>query len=291
MNSMTGYGRSEFDSNGRTVQLEIKSVNHKYLELVYRLPKGYAFLEEKLRPYLQSRMARGKLDLSVTIVSRREDDSHVTLNHSIASGYLKALRELAGDYNIPDDLSLSSFSHFSDLFTVTCSPENPEEVWETVRCALDGALADFFEMRVREGMRMKEDIHSRILLVREMVTKVEERSALSVGEYQKKMQMRLQELLESIEPDDQRVFQEAALWADKTSVAEETVRLNSHLDQMELLLAQNGPVGRRLDFLTQEMNREANTIGSKAMDVTISHLVVEMKAEIEKIREQIQNVE
>lgn len=291
MNSMTGYGRSEFDSNGRTVQVELKSVNHKYLELTCRLPKGYSFLEETLRPYIQSRVARGKLDLAITIVSRCDGDSQVILNHPIAAGYLHALRQLADEYHLSDDLSLSTFAGFPDLFSVTSDPEDPKAVWETVRHALDDALSDFVTMRLREGTRMQEDIRRRMGMIRDMVGKIEERSALSVAEYQKKMQARLQDLLETIAPDDQRIFQEAALWADKTSVAEETVRLVSHLDQMELLLSQEGPAGRKLDFLAQEMNREANTIGSKAMDVAISHLVVDMKAEIEKIREQVQNVE
>ena len=289
--SMTGYGRSEQEAAGRTVLVEIKSVNHKFFECSCRVPRGYSFLEEKLRSYIQGRISRGKVDVAVSVVSQREGDARVVLNHGLAAGYLHALRELAQNYQLRDDLSLSTLAAYSDLFTVTPVPEDEDGVWDAVRQVTEQALSDFLTMRQREGQSMQEDVERRIGNIFAMVERVEARSKETVAEYQKKLEARLREILENVELDDQRLLMEAAIFADKTAVAEETVRLRSHLDQMKLLLRQDGPAGRKLDFLTQEMNREANTIGSKAMDAQIAHIVVEMKAEIEKIREQIQNME
>ena len=215
----------------------------------------------------------------------------MVLNHGLAAGYLHALRELAQNYQLRDDLSLSTLAAYPDLFTVTPVPEDEDGVWDAVRQVTEQALSDFLTMRQREGQSMQEDVERRIGNIFAMVERVEARSKETVAEYQKKLEARLREILENVELDDQRLLMEAAIFADKTAVAEETVRLRSHLDQMKLLLRQDGPAGRKLDFLTQEMNREANTIGSKAMDAQIAHIVVEMKAEIEKIREQIQNME
>ncbi len=289
--SMTGYGRQEGVAGGRGIVVEIRSVNHRYFELSSRISRGYGFLEEKLKPYLQGKISRGKVDLFLSVEAPEDTEARVTINHSLAAGYVSALRELSQKYGLLDDTTVSTLSRYSDIFTVRKSPEDEEQVWAAVREVLDRALEGFLEMRCREGERMKEDIAQRGRTILRLVEQVEERSPETVKEYQKKMEARLEELLRDVPVDEQRLLTEAAVFADKVAVAEETVRLRSHLSQMDRMLAAEEPVGRKLDFLVQEMNREANTIGSKAMDSQIAYLVVDMKAEIEKIREQIQNIE
>lgn len=291
MMSMTGYGRSQQQTAGREVLVEIKSVNHKFLESTCRVPKGYGFLEERLRAYLQEHLSRGKVDVTVSMVSNREGDAQVTLNRGVAAGYLNALRQLGQEQGLEDDLTLSSLAAYPDLFTVTPVAEDEGAVWEVVRPALEHAMEGFLLMRQREGHAMQADLAQRVAALTELVGQVEQRSAETVEEYRSRLEARLREILGSTDWEDARILTEAALFAEKTAVAEETVRLRSHLAQMTRLMQEPAPSGRRLDFLAQEMNREANTIASKAMDAPIAHLVVEMKAEIEKIREQVQNIE
>ena len=289
--SMTGYGRAEETVDGRDIVVEIKSVNHRYFEYSSRTSRGYNFLDEKLKSYLQGKIARGKVDVFVTIQTVEDVASEVHVNHSLAAGYVNALRELQEHYDLTDDISVSAVARYTDIFSVHKAAEDEDAAWEAVRQVLDEALEHFFAMREAEGARMKADMEERAQVILSLVEKIDTRSPETVKEYQEKLQQRLHEMLQEVKVEEQRLVTEAAIFADKVAVAEETVRLRSHFDQMQTMLSSDQAVGRKLDFLVQEMNREANTIGSKAQDADIAHMVVDMKAEIEKIREQVQNVE
>ena len=282
--SMTGYGRYQ-DT------VEIKAVNHRYYEYSSRLPRAYGFLDDKLKAYLQGSISRGKVDVYVFIDTADAPGSRVTVNHSLVQGYLKALGEIAETYGLRNDVSVMSLARYPDLLTVHREAEDEEAVWAAVRTVADVALNRFLQMREKEGEKLQEDILSRAAAILEAVGQVEERSPQTVREHMDKVQARMRELLGTATVDEQRLLTEAALFADKIAVAEETVRLRSHISQLEHMLAGNEAVGRKLDFLVQEINREANTIGSKAQDVQLARVVVDIKAEIEKIREQIQNIE
>ena len=289
--SMTGYGRYQDTVDGMDITVEIKAVNHRYYEYSSRLPRAYGFLDDKLKAYLQGSISRGKVDVYVFIDTADAPGSRVTVNHSLVQGYLKALGEIAETYGLRNDVSVMSLARYPDLLTVHREAEDEEAVWAAVRTVADVALNRFLQMREKEGEKLQEDILSRAAAILEAVGQVEERSPQTVREHMDKVQARMRELLGTATVDEQRLLTEAALFADKIAVAEETVRLRSHISQLEHMLAGNEAVGRKLDFLVQEMNREANTIGSKAQDVQIARLVVDIKAEIEKIREQIQNIE
>jgi len=288
---MTGFGRCEDTINGRDIIVEIKSVNHRYFEFSSRVSRGYGFLDEKLKSYLQTQISRGKIDVYVSIETLEDTDAQVLVNHSVAAGYVNALHELAQRYHLRDDISVATVSRNSDIFTVHRAPEDEEIVWNSVKAVTDKALDAFLRMREAEGMRLKADVLQRAQVILQNVGKIEERSPQTVVEYQQKLQLRLAELLSDANIDDQRILTEAAIFADKIAVAEETVRLRSHFEQLFKMLNSNEAVGRKLDFIVQEMNREANTIGSKCVDSQIAYMVVDIKAEIEKIREQIQNIE
>jgi uncharacterized protein (TIGR00255 family) len=249
------------------------------------------FLDTKLKSFLQDRIARGKIDVFVSIETLESADTEILVNHSLAAGYIAALRELQKQYGLRDDISVMTVARYSDIFTVRQAPEDEDEIWNAVRQVAEEAFQSFSEMREAEGSHLKEDFLNRTKNILELVRKVEERSPQTVKEYREKLLSRLQEMLADANIDEQRILTEAAIFADKVSVAEETVRLRSHVSQFHSMLESNEAVGRKLDFLVQEMNREANTIGSKCVDAEIAHLVVDMKAEIEKIREQVQNVE
>lgn len=289
--SMTGYGRCEMTVNGRSVSVEMKSVNHRYFEVNSRITRGYSFLEDRLKKYLQSEISRGKLDVFVTIGTSEEEQSEVTVNHSLASGYINALREIGAKYGLPDDITISSIARYSDIFSVHKAAEDEEEVWNEILPAVKSALNDFLSMREAEGEKMKADIMAKADNIMRIVGEIEERSPQTVLEYKAKLTERINELLSTAAVDEQRIATEAAIFADKVAVDEETVRLRSHFDQMYLILQSGGAIGRKLDFIVQEMNREANTIGSKVTDAQLAHKVVDIKAELEKIREQIQNIE
>lgn len=288
---MTGFGRAEKIIGGRDIIVEIKSVNHRFFDFSSRISRGYGFLEEKLRPNLQARIARGKIDVFVDLETLDDTDAEVQVNHSLAAGYLAALREVQQRYNLPDDIRVSTIARCPDIFTVHRAPEDEDKVWADVEQVLDEALVPFFAMRKAEGQKLKEDVLGRAGTILKTVGEIEERSPQTVEEYRRKLKERISDLLGGAEVDEQRILTEAAIYADKVSVAEETVRLRSHIGQFTGMLESGEAIGRRLDFLVQEMNREANTIGSKCVDAQIAHLVVDMKAEIEKIREQIQNIE
>ena len=289
--SMTGYGRYQDTVDGMDITVEIKAVNHRYYEYSSRLPRAYGFLDDKLKAYLQGSISRGKVDVYVFIDTADAPGSRVTVNHSLVQGYLKALGEIAETYGLRNDVSVMSLARYPDLLTVHREAEDEEAVWAAVRAVADVALNRFVQMREKEGEKLREDILSRAATILEAVGRVEERSPQTVREHMDKVQARMRELLGTATVDEQRLLTEAALFADKIAVAEETVRLRSHISQLEHMLAGNEAVGRKLDFLVQEINREANTIGSKAQDVQLARVVVDIKAEIEKIREQIQNIE
>lgn len=288
---MTGFGRAEKIIDGRDIIVEIKSVNHRFFGFSSRISRGYGFLEDKLRSNLQTRIARGKIDVYVDLETLDDLSAEVQVNHSLASGYLAALREVQQRYGLPDDITASTIARCPDIFTIHRAPEDEEKVWAQVEQVLNEALTPFFAMREAEGAKLKDDVLGRAGTILRTVGQIEERSPRTVEEYRQKLKERISDLLGGAEVDEQRILTEAAVFADKVSVAEETVRLRSHIGQFTGMLESGEAVGRRLDFLVQEMNREANTIGSKCVDAQIAHMVVDMKAEIEKIREQIQNIE
>ena len=289
--SMTGYGRAEGTLDGRYIIVEIKSVNHRYFEFNSKITRGYSFLDEKLKALLQQGISRGKVDVFVSVETLEDADAQVLVNHSVAAGYLNALKELRDKYDLRDDITVMGLARYSDIFTVHRTPEDEDQTWECVSQVTRQAMEQLLQMREREGARLKEDLLARAGAILSLVQAVEERSPVTVQEYQQKLLARLQDVLHDSNIDEQRILTEAAIFADKVAVAEETVRLRSHFDQLHLMLESSEAIGRKLDFLVQEMNREANTIGSKASDSQIAYMVVNMKAEIEKIREQIQNIE
>ena len=288
---MTGYGRCQDTVAGKDITVEIKSVNHRYFEYSSRLPRAYGFLDDKIKQHLRGMISRGKVDAYLYIETTDAPGSSVTVNHSLAKAYLDAYAELAQTYGLRDDVSVATLARNPDVLVVHKSAEDEEAVWQAVKTVVDEAVARFVAMRETEGVRMREDLLSRRQTILDIVSQIEERSPQTVKEHNEKLLQRMQELLGSASVDEQRLLTEAALFADKIAVAEETVRLRSHMDQLEQMLAGGEAIGRKLDFLVQEINRETNTIGSKASDVTIARLVVDMKAEIEKIREQLQNIE
>ncbi len=291
LKSMTGYGRNEAIVAGRHIIFEIKSVNHKFFECNARMPRGYLFLEDKLKTYVQSKISRGKVDLFLQVETLEEADVQVLVNHSLASSYIAALREIKERYGLHDDVTLSLLSRYPDLFSVHRAPEDEEAVWEVVRQAAEPAIASFLNMRETEGARLKQDLLEKADHVESLVGQVEQLTPETVSEYRQKLETRIKELLGDARLDEQRVLMEVAVFADKVAVDEETVRLRSHIKQLRQLVDSPEPVGRKIDFLVQEMNRESNTIGSKSVNSKIAYLVVDLKSEIEKIREQVQNIE
>lgn len=289
--SMTGFGRGQGQANGMDITVELRSVNHRFFEYSSRLPRAYGFLDEKLKSFLQERIARGKVDVSVYIDVTEAPGTVVTVNHPLALAYAAAARELAETCGVPNDLTARSLMQFADVVTVRRAAEDEEAVWAAVRTVTEQALERFLAMREREGARMREDVLARRQTLLEAVAFVEDRSPQTVQEHMDKVQTRMRELLDGAAVDEGRLLTEAGLLADRLAVAEETVRLRSHLDQLESLVNADEPVGRKLDFLVQEINRETNTIGSKSQDLSLTRRIVDMKSEVEKIREQIQNIE
>lgn len=289
--SMTGYGRAEVLVNGRNILVEIRSMNHRYFEFSCRSPRAYGFLESRLKTYLQGKLSRGKVDVNVSIQTVEGSSASVQVNRELAASYVQALRALEEPLGLRDDLSLSVISRFSDIFTVNKETEDEDAIWADVLQVADEATGRFVQMRETEGAKMKEDVESRLDFILQAVEQVEARSPKTVEEYRARLYNKMSEVLGNTQIDEQRILTEAALYAEKIAVSEETVRLRSHVGQFRAILAQGGPVGRKLDFLIQECNRETNTIGSKAQDIEIARIVVDIKSEIEKIREQIQNIE
>ena len=290
--SMTGYGRAEEKTAGGTITVEVRSVNNRYLDCSVRIPRLYLFAEEGLKSRVQDTISRGKVDVFVTLDSAGAEQVKVTVNQPAADAYYAALKGLAAAYGLEErDITVSLLSRFPEVLVAEKVEADAEETAREIGAVLDRALADFDQMRAREGERLREDILARAAAIEDMVGQVEARSPQTVAEYRAKLEARMQEVLSNTQLDPARILTEAAIFADKVAVDEETVRLRSHIGQLRELLSRGGPVGRKLDFLIQEFNREANTIGSKCSDLDIARQVVDIKAEIEKIREQVQNIE
>ena len=289
--SMTGYGRAEETVNGCTITVELRSVNNRYLDCNVRIPRLYLFAEESIKSRVQNTISRGKVDVFVTLDSTGGEQVQVSVNQPLADGYYAALTQLAERYGLSKDISVSLLSRFPDVLLAEKAEEDVEQRAQDICSVLDRALADFDQMRTREGARLEADVLSRAARIEELVGKVEERSPQTVAEYRAKLEARMNEVLSNTQLDPARILTEAAIFADKVAVDEETVRLRSHIGQLRHMLEQGGATGRKLDFLIQEFNREANTIGSKCSDIDIARHVVDIKAEIEKIREQVQNIE
>ncbi len=289
--SMTGFGRAVKELDGYVITVEIKSVNHRYFEFSSRVPRQYGFIDEKLKSYINSKVSRGKVDCFVGIEALNTEAADVVVNNTLASAYVKALKELEEKYSLKSDYGAFSVSRFPDVLVVKKAEEDEEKLWSCVKSVCDEALEKFIEMRIAEGRRLHDDVYARGQLILDNVAFIEERSPQTVKEYNDKLVERVHELLGDVSLDEARVLQEVAIYADKVAVAEETVRLRSHIEQLNTFLEADEAIGRKMDFLVQEINREANTIGSKAGDVEIARKVVDVKAEVEKIREQIQNIE
>ena len=289
--SMTGYGRAEKTVDGITVTADIKSVNSRYLEFNPRLYRTYSFLEDKLRSFVRTVISRGKVDCYIQIENENDAPVSVHVNESLADGYYNALKGLSEKYGLCEEISVNRIASFPDVLNVRKLLEDEDKIWAAVQEVFSEACRNFNDMRAAEGEKLRQDVLSRGEHIIELVSFVEERSPETVREYNEKLTARLKELLESENIDEQRILTEAAIFADKVAVAEETVRLRSHFAQLQDMLAGSEPIGRKLDFLVQEINREANTIGSKAQDIEIAKTVIEIKSEVEKIREQIQNIE
>ncbi|MDO4174302.1 MAG: YicC/YloC family endoribonuclease [Eubacteriales bacterium] len=288
---MTGYGRACRTLHERDITVELRSVNHRYLDVNVKAPRIYGFLEEAAKSAIGKLIARGKVDVFISIDASAAGDVQITLNHKILEGYIEALHEMRDRYQLTDDISVMRLARLPDVFTAEKQEADVDELTGDVLEVLTAASVDFCNMREREGQKLKEDILSRGQTILRLVSEVEERSPKAVEEYRAKLTARMNEVLADTTIDPQRILAEAAVYADRTAVDEETVRLRSHMHQMEAMAADEKPIGRKLDFLVQEMNREANTIGSKANDMELAKIVVEIKSEIEKIREQIQNIE
>ena len=292
--SMTGFGREHIVANGREIIVEIRSVNHRYYEFTSRTPRAYGYLDEKLKSFLKSGISRGKVEASVSIYNQEGTDAEIELNKPVAMGYLNALRSAADDLDLDDDLVLSNIIRLPDVFTVVKKTEDEEVIWNEVKAVAQVALDRFVSMRVTEGEKMYDDISGRLDYIEKTVGEIEEHQPSVSQAYSERLYAKIMETLGQAELDNidkQRVLTEVAVFADKVAIDEETVRLRSHIAQFRDLINSEEPVGRKLDFLVQEVNREVNTIGSKANDLTITKKVVDLKAEIEKIREQIQNIE
>lgn len=289
--SMTGYGRSQAINGGLDISFEIKSVNHRYFEFSSRTPRSYSFLDEKIKSYVKSRVARGKIECYVYINEIEAEAADVAVNKPLAEGYIKALNSLEEDFGLRNDMSVMQVARLPEVLSVKKAEADEDAVWAAVLPVAAEAVDNFISMRTTEGEKLREDVLSRAAVILENVEFIEKRSPQTVKEYTQRLTDRIKEVLEDKTIDESRILTEAAIFADKVAVAEETVRLRSHISQLEELLNSSEAVGRKLDFLVQEMNREANTIGSKCQDVNVTKKVLDIKSEIEKIREQIQNIE
>jgi len=288
---MTGYGRSQKILNGRDILVEIRSVNHRYYEYSSRIPRSFNYIDDKLKALLKTSISRGKVEVAVSINNIEGRDTEIAINKGVAEGYVTALRSVSDELGLEDDLTLSKLIKLPDVFSIQKTPDDEEQIWNDVSEITAEALEKFVAMRQVEGERLRIDVIEKADNILTMVGRVEELSPQTVENYRNRLFRKLTEVLEDKNIDEQRVLTEAAIFADKVAVDEETVRLRSHISQLKTMLDADEPVGRKLDFIVQEMNREVNTIGSKAQDLNVTRIVVDMKSEIEKIREQIQNIE
>ncbi|HOO25993.1 MAG TPA: YicC family protein [Clostridiales bacterium] len=289
--SMTGFGHAKENYDGYDISFEIRGVNHRFFEFYSRIPRNYSFLEEKIKSLVQTCVSRGKIECQLQIDTGEREKVTVKLNKALLDGYLRAFDNLEKLYGVKNDISTSSLLRVNDLFVVEKQAEDEERIVHAVLTVAAKALESFVSMRELEGSKLRDDIIGRVESIYKNLLIIEERSPQTVKEYNEKIISRMQDLIGDTEVDPQRLLTEAAIFADKIAVAEETIRLRSHLSQLVQLFESEEPVGRKMDFLIQEINREANTIGSKAQDLEIAKLVVEIKSDIEKIREQAQNIE
>ena len=289
--SMTGFGRCEVLKDSRKFTVELKSVNHRYLDVNIRMPKKLNFFETSIRTLLKSYADRGKVDIFLTYEDLSQSQVSVKYNAALAAEYLKYLNQMAEEFSLDNDVRVSTLSRYPEVFTMEECSEDEDELWNGLKEALEGAFSQFVEMRTKEGERLKEDILLKLDLLSEQIRFIEERSPQIIAEYRTKLEEKMRELLEDTQIDDNRIAAEVILFADKICTDEEVVRLKSHIQHMKETLEESNGIGRKLDFIAQEMNREANTILSKANDLDISNRAISLKTEIEKIREQIQNIE
>lgn len=289
--SMTGYGRAVGAFADKQITVEVRSVNNRYLDCTVKLPRLYVFCEDAVKQAVKQSVSRGKVDVYVTVNLTQSTDVSIGLNRPVLEGYLSALRSIAEGYPVRDDVSVSALSRLPDVFTVEKAEQDEDLLKSQLLSVVAEALCGYDAMRRAEGEALARDLSAKADGILERVAVVEARSPRSVAEYRERLYAKMQEVLQSTTVDEARILTEAAIFADKVAVDEETVRLRSHLDQLRTMLSADEPIGRKLDFLMQEINRETNTIGSKCSDLEIARIVVDMKAELEKIREQIQNIE
>lgn len=289
--SMTGYGGAKGELDSIAVSAELKSVNNRFLDVSVRLPKSYLFAEDAIRSAVAARVSRGKVDVFISVDSSAADTVTIKVNQPLAEAYVAAVRGLSEQFGLPDDLGALSLARFPEVLSTNREDADRDTVTRAILTMLEQALDDYNAMRAREGERLCSDLLDKLDRIEQMVGQIEERSPQTVAEYRQKLTDKMQEVLASAAVEESRILQEAAIYADRVAVDEETVRMRSHLAQFRQMLSDSSPIGRKLDFIVQEMNREANTTGSKCADSQIAKLVIDMKAEIEKIREQVQNIE
>lgn len=289
--SMTGYGSAKGTVEGLEITVELKSVNNRYLDTSVRLPRSFLFAEEAIKSEVQSHISRGKVDVFISVDSSAAGDMTVKVNEPLLRGYIEAIRHISEEYSLANDMTALSVSRFPDVLSVEKKDLDAEAISAGICAIAEEALQDFDAMRQREGAKLRDDVLSRLETIDRLVSAVETEAPKTVAEYRKRLEQKMQEVLGATGIDENRILAEAAIFADHIAVDEETVRLRSHMSQLTTMINGNSPTGRKIDFLIQEFNREANTIGSKCQNSQIAHVVVDLKSEIEKIREQIQNIE
>ena len=291
VSSMTGYGRAFYECKNRNFTIEIRSVNHRYLDLNIKMPRSLNSLEDKIRKRLQEKLSRGKVDIYVTQTVLETESSKALLNKNLSDSLVKCFKEISERYGLKESLSLSLITKFPDVITIEQKDEDFEGIWKCLEIPLNEAINTLVSMRLKEGVKLKEDIEHKCFSIDKLVNSINEKSSLVVEHYRTKLNDRIKELIGDNNVDENRLAIEVAIFSDKACIDEEIVRLRSHVSQLKESLNSNEPIGRKLDFIVQEMNREANTIASKANDADIVHLVLDLKNEIEKIREQVQNIQ
>lgn len=289
--SMTGYGGAKGSVEGLEISVELKSVNNRYLDTSVRLPRSFLFAEDAVKAAVQQHISRGKVDVFISVDSSAAEDMTVKVNEPLLKGYIQAISQISRDYGLSNDITAMSVSRFPDVLSVEKKDLDAEAITAGIISVAETALADFDAMRLREGEKLRDDVLSKLETIDSLVTLVEQESPKTLADYRARLESRMAEVLGSAGVDENRILAEAAIFADRIAVDEETVRLRSHMSQLKTMISGNSPTGRKIDFLIQEFNREANTIGSKCQSSHVAHVVVDLKSEIEKIREQIQNIE
>ena len=289
--SMTGYGGAKGSVEGLEISVELKSVNNRYLDTSVRLPRSFLFAEDGVKAAVQRHISRGKVDVFVSVDSSAAGDMTVKINEPLLKGYMEAINSIANDYGLPNDMTAMSICRFPDVLSVEKKEMDAEAITAGIVAVAEDALKDFDAMRLREGEKLRDDVLSKLETIDSLVSTVEQESPKTLADYRARLESKMAEVLGSAGIDENRILAEAAIFADRIAVDEETVRLRSHMSQLKTMISGDSPTGRKIDFLIQEFNREANTIGSKCQNSSIAHVVVDLKSEIEKIREQIQNIE